>query len=362
MTTQLDEQTERADAPEPAAPARAPRITPVEWLRTPRPPLALSKPVSLALGAAGVVALAIVPFVNPSWVNLHVALVLIFAIVAMGLNLLVGMGGQVSLGHAAFFAVGAYTTAVVGAAGVPAVATLPLAGAVAFAIGWLFGIPALRLQGLQLGLVTLALALVTPPAIRQLDEITRGSRGIGIDGDAPAWIPLDQDQWVLLLALVVFVLAWIATARFARGRLGRSFVAIRDAELVAETLGVAVQRTKVRLFATSAAYAGVGGGLYAMLLEFIGPENFGLTLSISFITMIVVGGIATVPGAVLGAAFVQAVPAIAGEIDPAAAGFTYGVVLLLFVFFVPFGLIGVIRGALRPLVDRVPWLRPRRLR
>ncbi|WP_127792461.1 branched-chain amino acid ABC transporter permease [Agromyces sp. LHK192] len=337
---------------------RAARPSAAEWLRRPRPPLDPPRWLAIAIVGLGAVVLAVLPLVNPSYINLTVTLVLIWTIVGLGLNLLVGFGGQVSLGHSAFFAIGAYAVAVGGEAGMPHPATLLVAAAVPFVVGYVLGLPALRLKGLQLGLVTLAMAMATPAVIRGLQPLTHGSRGIAIDGDPPAWVPLDHDQWVYYLALAAAVIGYVVTRRLARGRLGRSFVAVRDAELVAETLGVDVWQTKTRLFAVSAAYAGVAGGLYAMLLEFVGPENFNLTLSISFVTLIVVGGLATVPGAVLGALFVQYVPTFTSSLSPAATGAAYGAVLVVFAFFLPYGLVGLLRGALAPLVRRIPGRRP----
>ena len=334
--------------------SRSPRGSVAEWLRRPRPQLAPPRWLTIALGVSAGIALLVVPLVNPSYINLTVTLVMIWTIVGLGLNLLVGFGGQVSLGHSAFFAVGAYAVAVGGELGMPHPSTLLVAGFLPFVVGYLIGLPALRLRGLQLGLVTLAMAMATPAAIRALEPWTHGSRGIAIDGDAPTWVPLAHVQWVYYLALLAAVIGYLVTRRLARGRLGRSFVAVRDAELVAETLGVNVWQTKTRLFAASAAYAGVAGGLYAMLLEFVGPENFGLTLSISFVTLIVVGGLATVPGAVLGALFVQYVPTFTSSISPAATGAAYGIVLILFAFFLPYGLVGLLRGALAPVVRRIP--------
>ncbi|QKJ20723.1 branched-chain amino acid ABC transporter permease [Microbacterium hominis] len=333
---------------------RPPRTSIVEWLRTPRPPLAPPRWLRVMLFVLGAVALAIVPLVNPSYINLSLTLVMIWTIVGLGLNLLVGFGGQVSLGHSAFFAIGAYTVAVGGEAGLGQLPSLVVAGALPFVVGYLVGLPALRLHGLQLGLVTLALAMATPAVIRLLEPLTHGSRGIAIDGDPPPFVPLAHDQWVYYLALVIAALAYVVTRRLARGRLGRSFVAVRDAELVAQTLGVDIAQTKTRLFAASAVYAGVAGGLYALLLEFMGPENFGLLLSISFVTLIVVGGLATVPGAVLGALFIQYVPQLTSAISPAATGAAYGLVLVLFAFFVPFGLAGLLRGALGPVIAKIP--------
>lgn len=338
----------------PARDAPARRTSAIEWLRRPRPPLTPPRWLAVVAAVGGGLALVAVPLVNPSYVNLTVTLVMIWTIVGLGLNLLVGFGGQVSLGHSAFFAIGAYAVAVGGEAGLAQPLSLVAAAALPFAVGYVVGRPALRLHGLQLGLVTLALAMATPAAIRAFEPLTHGSRGIAVDGGPPGWAPLAHDQWVYYLALAAAALGYVITRRLARGRLGRSFVAVRDAELVAETLGVDVARTKTRLFAASAAYAGVAGGLYALLLEFVGPENFNLTLSISFVTLIVVGGLATVPGAVLGAVFVQYVPTLTSSISPAATGAAYGIVLILFAFFVPFGLVGLARAALGGFVRRIP--------
>lgn len=343
--------TEARSARRTGRPARG---SAVEWLRRPRPPLAPPRWLTVLAAVAGASALVVVPLVNPSYINLTLTLVMIWTIVGLGLNLLVGFGGQVSLGHSAFFAIGAYAVAAGGEAGLPHPATLALAALLPFVVGYLVGLPALRLHGLQLGLVTLAMAMATPAAIRALASVTHGSRGIAIDGDPPAWVPLAHDQWVYYLALAAATLGYVVTRRLARGRLGRSFVAVRDAEIVAETLGVNVWQTKTRLFAASAAYAGVAGGLYALLLEFVGPENFNLTLSISFVTLIVVGGLATVPGAILGALFVQYVPTLTSSISPAATGAAYGVVLIAFAFFVPHGLVGLARAGLGGVVARLP--------
>ncbi|WP_084103394.1 branched-chain amino acid ABC transporter permease [Demequina sp. NBRC 110056] len=339
----------------PKARGEAPRRESVAaWLRRPRAPLSPPRWLAITSVVVGAAALVAVPLVNPSYINLTVTLVMIWTIVGLGLNLLVGFGGQVSLGHSAFFAIGAYAVAVGGEAGWGQGLSLLAAAVVPFVVGYVVGLPALRLHGLQLGLVTLALAMATPAAIRALEPLTHGSRGISIDGDPPSWMPLAHDQWVYYLALALAAVAYVITRRLAKGRLGRSFVAVRDAELVAETLGVNVWQTKTRLFATSAAYAGVAGGLYAMLLEFVGPENFNLALSISFVTLIVVGGLASVPGAVLGALFVQYVPTLTSDISAAATGATYGVVLILFAFFLPYGLVGLVRGSLGRLVARIP--------
>ncbi|WP_204163858.1 branched-chain amino acid ABC transporter permease [Nocardioides solisilvae] len=322
---------------EPHAPLDAPT-----WLR-----------VATFCLVAGVAAL--LPLYVQPYVNFDLSMVMIYAIVGMGLNLLTGFNGQISLGHSAFFATGAYVAAVAIQDGWHYLAVLPVAVVVTFVLGYLFGLPALRLQGLQLALVTLALAIVTPSAIKRLDDFTKGQEGINLyTAQPPEWTGLERDQWVYLLCLVGVLVAWILTRRLSTGRIGRSLVAVRDNETVARTLGVRSSRTKTMVFAISAAYTGVGGVLYVYVVQFVGPDSFGLVMAIAFISLIVVGGLGTISGAVFGAFFITYVPEWTAGINQAAAGMVYGLSLIIFMFVMPFGIAGLARAALRPVVDRVP--------
>jgi len=308
-----------------------------------------------AVFAAVVVAAFLVPLNSPPYVNFDLSMVMIYAVVGMGLNLLTGFNGQISLGHSAFFAVGAYVAAVLIQEGWHYLAVLPVAVVATFVLGYLFGLPALRLQGLQLALVTLALAIVTPAAIKRLDHITKGQEGISLfTAEPPEWTGLERDQWVYLLCLIAVVIAWILTRRLSSGRIVRSLVAVRDHETVARTLGVRSSRTKTTVFAISAAYTGVGGVLYVYAVQFVGPDSFGLVMAIAFISLIVVGGLGTLSGAVLGAFFITYVPEWTAGVNQAAAGLVYGISLILFMFVMPFGIAGLARALLKPVVDRIP--------
>ncbi|QYB04731.1 branched-chain amino acid ABC transporter permease [Rhodococcus sp. USK10] len=334
----------------------------VELLRRPRAELDPPRWLARATVAAVILVTAVAPLVSAPYVNFDRSMVLVYVVVGLGLNLLTGNTGQISLGHGFFFAVGAYLSAVlVENHDVPYLLLLPVAFAVCYVIGYLFGLPALRLHGLQLALATLGLALVTPAVIKRFEHVTDGQAGINIAGaEPPAFSGLERDQWVYFLCLVVALIAFFVVRRLSTGRIGRSLIAIRDYEAVATTLGVPATRTKTTVFALSASLAGVGGVLYSFVVQYVGPEAFGLPLAIAFITMIVIGGLGTVPGVVFGAFFVQYVPQWTAEINQSAAGITYGAALIVFIFVIPYGLISVIRWVLAPLVNKIPGTRRHR--
>jgi branched-chain amino acid transport system permease protein len=308
----------------------------------------------VGLAALIVFALAVPFFFGPYRVG-QFTLVLAYAVAALGLNLLVGYNGQISLGHGAFFALGAYTAALlIEKAGFHYLLTLPLAGGLAFVVGFLFGVPALRLRGLYLALVTLALAIAMPQLIKRFDSLTEGTQGMTVEQPAaPSWLPLEDDQFLYLLALLVaaimFALAW----SLMRGQVGRAVQAVRDGEIPASTLGINLASTKTRMFALSAGYAGVAGALYVFAIGFVAPEAFTVTISLAFLAAIVVGGLATIVGAVFGALFIEFVPVYASDVNDALTGLIYGGVLIAFMYLLPDGAAGLLRR-LRDLVVRRP--------
>ena len=267
------------------------------------------------------------------------------AIAVLGLNLLVGYSGQISLGHGAFFALGAYASAIsINDLGVPYLLTLPLAGIVCGIAGFLLGLPALRLRGLYLALVTLGLAIATPQVIKRAEGLTGGTQGLSVEKvTAPAWSGLADDQWLYLVTLVVTAVMFVLAAFLVRGRVGRALVAIRENEIAARTMGVDLARFKTGTFAISAAYAGVGGALFTLPIGFLAPESFPLALSFAFLAAIVVGGLATIAGALFGALFIEFVPVYAADVDEALAGVIYGGVLILFMYLLPGGVMGLLR-------------------
>jgi branched-chain amino acid transport system permease protein len=307
--------------------------------------------VVLAVGLL-VVAL-LIPFLFGPYRVGQFTLVLAYAVAVLGLNLLVGYNGQISLGHGAFFALGAYTAALlIEKASVPYLLTLPAAGLVCFAAGFLFGVPALRLHGLYLALVTLGLAIATPPLIKRFDELTEGTQGMTVEQPvSPSWLPLEDDQFLYLLTLAVAALMFLLAWNLTRGQLGRAIKAVRDGEIPASTLGVNLAATKTRVFALSAAYAGVAGALYVFAIGFVAPEAFTLTVSFAFLAAIVVGGLATISGAVLGALFIEFVPVYASDVNDALTGVIYGSVLIAFMWILPGGAASLPRR-LRELMAR----------
>ena len=287
------------------------------------------------------------PFVVSNYRTFQLTLVLVYAIALLGLNILTGYSGQISLGHGAFYALGAYCAAILmDKAGVPYWATVPAAGAVCFVAGFLFGLPALRLEGLYLALATFALGVAMPQLLKyhHLEKWTGGVQGIVIPKpEAPLGLPVNADQWLyfftLFVTLVMFVLGW----NLLRGRVGRALTAIRDHAIAAEAMGVHNALYKSTAFGVSALYTGVAGALGAIAVQFVAPDSFNIFLSIVLLVGIVVGGLASISGALYGALFIQFVPNIADEISKAAPWAIFGVFMIGFVYLMPTGVAGAIR-------------------
>ncbi|MBV9654302.1 MAG: branched-chain amino acid ABC transporter permease [Acetobacteraceae bacterium] len=279
----------------------------------------------------------------------RLTLIATYALALLGLNLVMGFGGQISLGHGAFYASGAYTTAILmTSAGVPYWATLPCAGAAGAALGFLVGWPALRLRGHYLALITLALATAIPQALKckALEPWTGGVQGVIIDKPgAPFGLPLSPDGWLYLLALAITAVAFTLVANLLRGRIGRAIVAVRDHTLAAEAMGVHVARLKTRTFALSAALTALAGSLGALETEFVSPDSFTVFLSITLFVGSVVGGVASIGGAVAGAVFIVMVPPLANSVSRAAPGAVYGVILIACLYLMPSGIAGLLRRA-----------------
>jgi branched-chain amino acid transport system permease protein len=313
----------------------------------------MSRRALIGLAVLLVVA-CVLPFVLTNYRTFQVTLVLIYAIALLGLNILTGYNGQISLGHGAFYAIGAYAAAILmDKFGAPYWITIPAAGAVCLGFGFLFGLPALRLEGLYLALATFALGVATPQLLKyhHLEQWTGGVQGIVIaKPDAPGFLAklgltLNQDQWLyfftLAVALVMFLLAW----NLLRGRVGRALIAIRDQHIAAEAMGVNSALYKSLAFGVSAMYTGIAGALGAIAVQFVAPDSFNVFLSIVFLVGIVVGGLASISGALYGALFIQFIPNFADEISKAAPWAIFGVIMIAFVYLMPAGVAGAIRLA-----------------
>ena len=308
----------------------------------------------------GVVALVAVAALLPAGLsNYHVfqlTLALAYAIAVLGLNMLTGYNGQISLGHGAFYALGAYVAAILMVKfDVPYWATIPAAGAVCLVAGFLFGLPALRLEGLYLALATFALAVATPQLLKykHLEEWTGGVQGIVITKpDPPFGLPLNQDQWLYLFTLAVTIVMFVVARNLLRGRIGRAIVAIRDHPIAAETMGINSALYKSLTFGVSALFTGVAGSLGALAVQIVAPDSFTVFLSISFLVGVVVGGLGSISGAVYGALFIQFVPNIADQISKAAPWAIYGIFLIAAMFVMPTGVAGFVRTLGRRLKRR----------
>jgi branched-chain amino acid transport system permease protein len=300
------------------------------------------------VGVAIVLALAcMLPFVVANYRVFQMTLVLAYSIALLGLNMLTGYNGQISLGHGAFYAIGAYTAAILmDKAGWPYWATIPVAGAVCFVAGFLFGLPALRLEGLYLALATFALGVAMPQILKHksIEHWTGGVQGIVIvKPDAPEWTGLSQDQWLYFFCLAWVVLLFVLGWNLLRGRIGRAMVAIRDQPIAAQAMGVNTAIVKSLPFGVSALYTGIAGALGGIAIQFVAPDSFNFFLSITLLTGVVIGGLASISGAFFGALFIQFVPNVADEISKAAPWAIYGIVLIAFMYVMPTGVAGFVR-------------------
>ena len=318
---------------------------------------------------ASFVVLAVVVAVVPSFVSefraQQLAYVGIYLTAIIGLNVLTGYTGQISLGHGAFMAVGGYTTAILMADhGVKDIWTIPLAGLVAGTAGFLFGIPALRLSGLYLALATFAIAVSMPAVLKRFEGFTGGGTGINLFGIPELTASLTPveilgrqvafNDWLYYLswsiALVGYVVAWL----LLRGRSGRALRAVRDSETAAQSSGVSLARYKTLAFGVSAAYAGVAGSLFAIATTYVNPDTFPVALSILLLVGVVVGGLGSLVGLIAGAVFIQFLPTWSQAVSksPGAPSVVSGALLIALMFVLPMGVAGLVER-LRLLTRRI---------
>ncbi len=323
------------------------RISPTAW-----------RAVALVGGLA---LAAVLPFVLKNFFVFQVTLAVIYAIAILGLNLLTGINGQFSLGHSAFYAIGAYTAAIMMDGDVSYVWTLPAAGLACLVSGFLFGLPALRLEGIYLALATFALAVAIPQLLKVnfLEDWTGGVQGIVISKpDAPFGLPLNSDQWLYFFTLGVAALLYVCAANLVNSRTGRALIAIRDHPVAASAMGINVALYKSLTFGVSALYTGVAGALGAIAIAFVAPDSFTFNLAIALFVGLVVGGVGSIPGTLIGGAFVLfapniaewmagwlsvVVPNLAAQASKGLTGAVYGVILILLIYLMPSGAAGLMR-------------------
>ena len=291
--------------------------------------------------------------------------IVVYALALIGVNLLVGYNGQISLGHGAFYAVGAYATALlIVHAGVAHWVAVPVAGIVCLGVGFLFSLPLLKLQRVHLAMATFALGAALPSLAKWkgIDRWTGGTQGLGIDEPGvPFGLPLRFDQWIFLLALLFAALSFWLTKNLLRGRVGRAAIAIRDHPIAALSMGIHSVFYKAVIFGLSAMLVGMAGGLTALSMRYVAPGMFGLFLSFGLLIGIAVGGLGTLSGALFGAVCLQfiflVVGASASSLRTANTPLLYGVVLILFLCLCPNGIAGLVSSARAGL--RRAWARHR---
>ncbi|HEY3916581.1 MAG TPA: branched-chain amino acid ABC transporter permease [Stellaceae bacterium] len=299
----------------------------------------------LALAALLIAALA-APALVGGYRIFQITTMITDAIALLGLNMLTGYNGQISIGHSAFYAVGAYTVAIMTVHfGLPFWIAIPSAALTSFAAGFLFGLPALRLGGAYLALATFALAVATPQLLKYklIEGWTGGTLGMSVQKpEVPFGLPIDQDQFLYYLCLLIAVGMFVIGRNLVMGKVGDAMMAVRDQPIAAAAMGIDNSLLKTKTFGVSAMYTGVAGALGAIAAQYVAPDSFTFMLSISFMVGIVIGGAGTVTGAIYGAIFIGLVPDYASEISKAVPWALYGCCLIACVFLMPDGIHGVV--------------------
>ena len=303
--------------------------------------------VPVVLGLLAAVALLYIPQYYGEVEVERFTRIVVLSMAILSLNLLTGFNGQISLGHGAFFGVGAYTTAILVADhGWPHLATVVVAAILSFGVGVLAGVPALRIRGLYLALTTLALATIFPTLIQKFESVTGGTQGKAVDTFESPFDDLAHDQWAYYLALAFAVVTFLLVRNLVRSRVGRSLIAVRDNEVAAEVVGVNLAATKIITFGISAMIAGIAGSIFILVQPFpyIDARTFTIALSLQFLVGMVVGGAASILGPIIGAVVIERAPDFITDtmgFDESLTNVVYGVGLILLMFVAPGGIVGL---------------------
>jgi branched-chain amino acid transport system permease protein len=339
-----------------------PRENPADKLRVFGLPLTQLRRLSIIVA---LVVAVLLPFALEGFDVFQLTQVIYLSIAVLGLNLLTGFTGQFSLGHSAFMAVGAYTAGIMmDQWDVPYYLTIIPAGIVCFCAAFLFGLPALRLEGLYLALATFALAIAAPQLLKyeHFEAWTGGVQGLDLlKPDSPVAF-LDNDQWYYFFSLFFGVILIFTAWNLIRGRTGRAMIAIRDNPIAASTMGINLSIYKTLTFGVSGVYCGIAGALSAIVVEFIAPESFTFVFAILLLIGMVIGGLASIPAAIIGGAFILYVPNFSEMAvdfffggDPSSKALvwiSFGVVMIIVVYIMPTGIAGFIKKMLMKLALR----------
>jgi len=292
---------------------------------------------------AGLIALFVLPLFLGKYSIFLLSMLAVYALVSIGLNLLMGFTGQIAAGHAGFLALGAYFTAILGTRveWMPCLAVLPLAGIFTGIVGFLLGIPILRLKGFYIAMATLAFGVVVSEIILQWSSLTNGDNGLNVPRAVIGGFTFDSDYKLYYLIVSVTIILTLLAKNLVKGYIGRAFIALRESDVAAQTIGIDLAKYKTIAFAVSAFYTGVAGGLFAYLITFLSPDAFTLELSVDFIAMIVIGGMGSILGSIIGAVILTGMQQIlAGLLDLQIL--IFGISLIVFMIFMPRGISGMI--------------------
>jgi branched-chain amino acid transport system permease protein len=307
-----------------------------------------SRWVRLAALAVVVVVLVVFPLVSTPYSNYQLSLIAVFAVALLGLNVVMGYTGQVSLGQSAFLGLGAYIAAYGILHGWPLLLSLVLCAVIPAVVGMLVALAAARLRGLALAMITIALPIVGVPLARRFDGFTGGSQGQVVSWlEAPGWSGLADDQWRAYVVLVIAGVAFALVRNLVRGRIGRAFGIVKENEAVALSMGVSPYRTKVLAFTIASLLGGVSGFMYLAVVQYTSPETLTFATSINLVAAMVIGGSASIVGTALGALYYVLVPVLAGQVNSSRTALISGVILLAVLFVLPAGLASLPRRLAR---------------
>lgn len=285
--------------------------------------------------------LIVIPMFMKNFFVFQLTIIVIYAIAILSLNILTGASGQFSLGHSAFFALGAYGAGILMEhANVPYLFAIPIAGFISFVVGFLFGFPALRLKGVYLALATFALAVAAPPLFKlgTFEHWTGGVQGLLVTKpDAPFGLPISQDKFVYYLTLAIALIIYVLSVNLLNSRSGRALMAIRDNEIAASSMGVDLALYKTLAFGISAGFTGIAGALSAITVAYVAPDAYTVNFAISLFLGMVIGGVGWLPGSLAGAAFIVLVPNMAESVSKGLSGAVFGVFIIAVIFLLPNG-------------------------
>jgi branched-chain amino acid transport system permease protein len=302
------------------------------------------RPVRVAIAVLLVLVVVVTPLTSSPYINYQLSTIVVFAVALLGLNIVMGYTGQVSLGQSAFLGLGAYIAAYGVGHGWPIVLVFVLSCVIPALVGTLVALAAARLRGLALAMVTIALPIIGVPLAKRFPDFTGGAQGTTVSWlAAPGWSGLADDQWRYYVVVVIAAVLFLLGRNLVRGRIGRAFAIVKSNEAVAISMGVSPYRFKVLAFTIAALFGGAAGFLYIAVVQYTSPETLSFGTSINLVVAMVIGGSASIGGTILGAIYFVLAPSLIGSINPTSTAVISGAVLLAILFLLPRGLISLPR-------------------